>query len=357
MQDIRLLEPLILLMGHVVLVRRGKEHFLAEFKIKRLVSGGLITNYFCASRCQHCLYNCSPKWEKNYITPRTAEANLRTIRELGCSAVHIGGGEPLLRPDALGDILEIAARAGVAVEYVETNSAWFKNPDSAKTTFLNLRKKGLQTLLVSISPFHNEYIPFSKVKGVIDAARQAGIGIFPWVSEFIAELSELDAACTHSLADFEARFGRDYMTRLPQRYWIHMGGRALETFRPHFAKNSAQQILDENTGSCAAELLNTGHFHLDLFGNYIPGLCTGLSIKREHLGKALPEEKYPILYILFDKGIRGIFRMAVKEFDYTPAKERYINKCDLCTEIRTFFVQNDFGGAAELNPRKFYDNP
>ena|GEM_PF-3464457 len=56
---------------------------------------------------------------------------------------------------------------------------------------------------------------------MIDAARQAGIGIFPWVSDFIAELSELDATCTHSLADFEARFGRDYMTRLPQRYWIH----------------------------------------------------------------------------------------------------------------------------------------
>jgi len=329
---------------------------LTEFEIIQLVSGGLITNYFCASRCRHCLYNCSPNREKNYITPRTAELNLRTIRELGCSAVHIGGGEPLLRPGALGDILQIAARVGVAVEYVETNSAWFKNPHSAETMLLNLRKQGLHTLLVSISPFHNEYIPFSKVKGVIDAARQAGISIFPWISEFIADLSEMDAASTHSVADFEDRFGRGYMMRLPQRYWIHMGGRALETFRPYFAKNSAEQILDENTGSCAAELLNTGHFHLDLYGNYIPGLCTGLSIKREHLGKALPSEKYPILTILFYKGIRGIFKMAEKEFDYTPTKECYINKCDLCTEIRTLFVQNDFGGAAELNPREFYKN-
>lgn len=332
----------------------GKEHFLAEFKIQRLVSGGLITNYFCVSRCRHCLYNCSPNWEKNYITPRTAEENLRTIRRLGCSTVHIGGGEPLLRPEALGDILEIAARFGVTVEYVETNSAWFKDSDSAKDTLLKLRKRGLQTLLVSISPFHNEYIPFSKVKGVIEAARSAGIGIFPWVSDFIAEISELDAAGTHSLADFEVRFGRDYMIRLLQRYWIHMGGRALETYRPYFAEKTARQILDENTGSCATELLSTGHFHLDLFGNYIPGLCSGLSIEREHLGKVLPAEKYPVLSTLFHKGICGLFEMAEAEFNYTPAKACYINKCDLCTEIRTFLVHNNFGTFAELSPKEFY---
>jgi hypothetical protein len=327
---------------------------LAEFKIKRLVSGGLITNYFCASRCRHCLYKCSPNWEKKYIDPRTAEENLSTIRKLGCSSVHIGGGEPLLRPDALGDILEITASVGVAVEYVETNSAWFKDTHSAAAMLLNLRKQGLQTLLVSISPFHNEYIPFAKVKGVIEAARQTGIGVFPWVSELIADLSGLDAAGTHPLAEFEALFGQDYVMRLPQRYWIHMGGRALETFRPYLANKSAQQIVDKNAGSCATELLSTGHFHLDLFGNYIPGLCSGLSIAREDLGSSLPAEKYPLLTTLFHEGIRGIFKLARETFDYTPAKESYINKCDLCTEIRTYLVHNDFCGTADLNPKEFY---
>ncbi len=327
---------------------------MAELKIKRLVSGGLISNYFCASRCRHCLYNCSPNWEKNYIDPRTAEENLRTIRKLGCSSVHIGGGEPLLRPDALGDILEITAKVGVTVEYVETNSAWFKDIHSATAMLVKLRNQGLQTLLVSISPFHNEYIPFSKVKGVIEAARQTGIRIFPWISEFIADLSALDAAGTHALTEFETLFGRDYVMRLPQRYWIHMGGRALEAFRPYLADKSAQQIIDINAGNCATELLSTGHFHLDLFGNYIPGLCSGLSIARDDLGKPLPAEKYPVLTALFHEGIRGIFKMALEKFDYTPAKENYINKCDLCTEIRTLFVKNDFGGPAELNPKEFY---
>ena len=109
--------------------------------------------------------------KKKYIDPQTAQENLRTLRKLGCSSVHIGGGEPLLKPDELGDVLEISSKVGVNIEYVETNSSWYKDPDSARTILLKLRKRGLQTLLVSISPFHNEYIPFSRIQGVIEAAR------------------------------------------------------------------------------------------------------------------------------------------------------------------------------------------
>ena len=333
-----------------------KDGLLTDFKIKKLISGGLITNYFCTSRCRHCLYNCSPAWKNEYITPLVAEENLLTIRRLGCTAVHIGGGEPLLRPEKLSTVLEAASTVGVAVDYVETNSSWFKDNDSAVATLTQLREKGLQTLLVSISPFHNEFIPWSKTKGVIDAARKTGIGIFPWIADFMGDLSKFDTTGTHTLFEYEALFGQDYIANLPQRYWIHMGGRALKTFRPHLAKKSAEQVLKENPGDCAAELKDTGHFHLDLFGNYIPGLCSGLSIYREDLNQPIDTDKYPILPTLFAKGIRGIFDMARDTFNYTPARSVYMNKCDLCTEIRTLFVQHNFGGPAELNPREFYTN-
>ena len=330
---------------------------MSEFKINRLISGGLITNYFCTSRCKHCLYNCSPAWEKDYMTPQVAEESLRSIKQLGCTAVHIGGGEPLLRPEKLATILEVAAAVGVDVDYVETNSSWFKDEDSAAAMLSHLHQKGLQTLLVSISPFHNEYIPLAKMKGVVDAARKTGISIFPWVSDFLGDLSQFDGSGTHSLAEYEALFGEKYMKNLPQRYWIHLGGRALKTFRPFFAEKSAEQILNENAGGCAGELTNTGHFHLDLFGNYIPGLCAGLSIRREGLGQPIGADTYPVLSTLFAKGIRGIYKMAEEAFDFTPANPRYINKCDLCTEIRTLFVQHNFGGPYELNPKEFYTNP
>jgi hypothetical protein len=93
---------------------------------------------------------------------------------------------------------------------------------------------------------------------------------------------------------------------------------------------------------------------MDLFGNYIPGLCSGLSISTQDLGKPLAENKYPVITTLFNSGIKGIYALAHQAFAYAPARSGYINKCDLCTEIRTVMVDNNFGGVSEFNPREFY---
>ena len=327
---------------------------MVEFNIKKLRSGGLITNYFCTSNCKHCLYNCSPRWEKRYIDSNAAEKSLMKIRSLGCRSVHIGGGEPLLRPDKLGTVLEIASKVGVSIEYVETNSSWFRDIESAEALLARLRTKGLQTLLISISPFHNEQIPFSRVQGVIEAAKQAGIGIFPWIPDFISDLSQFDPANCHALDEYRQVYGDDYLMQILQRYWIHLGGRALETFRPWLGKKTFQQILDENPRSCAAELSDTSHFHIDLFGNYIPGLCAGLSVCEDDLGTPLSMEKYPILVNLHRHGIGGLFEFARQKYGFSPQRTNYINKCDLCTEIRTYLITNDYSDSTELSPAEFY---
>jgi len=217
----------------------------SKLKIGRLASGGIITNHFCTSACRHCLYNCGPHWEKNYISVEAAAHNFRTIKSLACSTVHIGG-EPLLRSEELGTVLDVALRAGASIDYVETNSFWFKDPESAEAILAGLRLKGLHTLLVSISPFHNKHIPFGRTQGVMDAARNAGVRIFPWVAGFIPDLSAFDSTRPHVLSEFEERFGKDYVRGILGRHWIHMGGRALT---------------------------DTSHFHLDLFGGYIPAIA------------------------------------------------------------------------------------
>jgi hypothetical protein len=327
---------------------------MIQLNIRQLISGGLITNYFCTSRCGHCLYNCSPQWDKEYVTPETAEKSLQSVRSLGCRSIHIGGGEPLLRPDGLAAVLKLADNLGIAVEYVETNSSWFKDNRSAEAFLKDLRTRGLRTLLVSISPFHNQHIPFFKVKGVIEAARQAGVGILPWVTDFVSDLSQMDPQKTHSLAEFSDVFGRDYLLQVIERYWIHMGGRALETYRPLLGHKTVQQVLDDASTNCYGELSNTSHFHIDLFGNYIPGLCSGLAIAIEDLGQRLCDATYPLLTTLGRLGIRGLVKMAEDTAGYIPQKDLYINKCDLCTEVRTYLVKNDLSSSKELNPVDFY---
>jgi hypothetical protein len=326
----------------------------SSLKIGRLVSGGIIANYFCASACGHCLYNCGPHREKNYISPAAAEENFRAVKSLGCSAVHIGGGEPLLRPQDLAAVLAAARRAGVSIDYVETSAAWFKDPNSAAALLAGLRDKGLHTLLVSISPFHNEHIPFDRTRGVMAAARMAGVRILPWVADFTPDLEAFDGARSHPLSEFEARFGKDYLRGVPGRYWVHMGGRALATFRPVLRAKTLAHILRESPGGCRRELSDTGHFHLDLFGSYIPGLCTGLAVAREDLGKPLAPDKYPMLHILAAKGPRGFLEFSAKEYGFEPRQAGYINKCDLCTEIRFFLARDGYDRSGELSPAGFY---
>ncbi len=326
---------------------------MTRFKINRLISGGLITNYSCTSRCGHCLYNCGPFREKEYINGQSAEKYLSQIRELGCLSVHIGGGEPMLYPDKLGDVLEAADWAGVSVEYVETNASWFQDLESASEILRKLRHRGLKTFLVSISPFHNEYIPYTKTAGVINACRETGIHVFPWKDVFIKDITMLDTSKTHSIDEYINISGDGYLKKVLENYWIHLGGRALDTFRPVLPSWTIEEIIAGEESGCAEKLSETSHFHFDLFGNYIPGLCSGLLIRHEDISSPLSKEQYPVMTLLADSGVKGLLDFAEDRFGFVPGKQKYINKCDLCMEIRAFLVTNDVD-FLELGPEGFY---
>ncbi len=326
--------------------------------IKYLQSGGLVANYYCSSRCRHCLYRCSPAWPKDYIDKETAIENLKTISKLGCRAVHIGGGEPFLNFDGLCQVVEAARETRVAIDYIETNSSWFKDMDSAVEKLKVLRRLGVSTLLVSISPFHNEYVPAKKVRSVVQACRKSGMNVFPWIEDFWPEVSTLDEGRRHSFQEYEDAFGKDYIRQLPNRYWISPGGRALDFIRDIAPLKQVNTILSENNDACA-ELEYTGHFHIDLYENYVPGLCAGLAIHRDDLGAPLSEAKYPLLTLLHTGGVNRLYEMAVHDYNFTANGKGYTNKCDLCFEIRKFLFDNA-SGFHELAPAPHYwdgENP
>lgn len=328
---------------------------MSGLMIAKLYSGGVITNYACTSSCAHCLYNCGPYREKEYITYENAVRIFSCIRELGCYSVHIGGGEPFLHAKGLAKLLDAAAKERVAVEYVETNASWFTDPKKTEKRLSDLKKKGLKRLLVSISPYHNAAIEFYKTLGVIQAAQNKWIEVIPWTGDFINDLSLLDHRVPHSLDEYMQAFGENYKITLLSKYWTHLGGRALMSFRNDLARYTADEVLAQHTESCHNELANTSHFHIDLFGNYIPGLCSGLAISMEDLGKPLSGSRYPIITALDKSGILGLYELAGQQAGYTPLRNRYINKCDLCTEIRFFLFQA--GWKNELLPEGFYTEP
>jgi len=322
------------------------------FVIDRLHSGGVITNYYCTSSCGHCLYFCSPKWKKDYIETGMLAQILGKIRGLGCNSIHIGGGEPFLNLSGLKVVVETCRSAGILVEYVETNSVWYRSMDSACEVLSSLKERGLSTLLVSMSPFHNEHIPFFKVKGVMEACKAVGISVFPWISDFYSEMDAFDDRKPHTLTEYENMYGSDYLMKLPSRYWVHPGGRALKTYSRIFGLRPYKEILLSNQEGCG-ELMDVSHFHFDLFGNYIPGLCSGLAIHYSDLGNTVPQEKYPFLHILFHQGVSGLFELVSDDYGFKPSAG-YISKCHLCFEIRRHLVIDKGVKAREFQPNDFY---
>jgi hypothetical protein len=323
-----------------------------KLKINRLASGGLITNYNCLSRCAHCLYNSGPEREKDYIAAETAAECFKAVKSLGCASVHIGGGEPFLNPDGLADVLKAARAVGMGIDYVETNSAWYTDHDRAVGLLLRLRDLGLRTLLISISPFHNERIPLNRVKGVLAACREASMGVFPWIAEFFNEVDAFDDNAPHALAEYETRYGNDYLKKIPSRYWVHFGGRAASTFARVFDLSPLEEVLSRNPGGCR-ELADVSHFHVDLYGNYVPGLCSGLAIRMEDLGRALPDEDYPLISRLYKEGINGLLQWARESSSFDP-QAQYLNKCHLCLDIRKHLNATSTNEYPELAPFGFY---
>lgn len=325
-----------------------------DFQISHLISGGLITNYTCSSRCCHCLYACSPTWEKNYISRATTEQNLKKIKELGCRSIHIGGGEPFLNQENLKGVLELCKEAGMHVDYIETNSSWYHDPDSADALLKDLAKLGVSTLLVSISPMHNEHIPFWKVQGVIASCQRCHVQVFPWVWDFYHDIASFDPQVPHALEEYKSKFGVDYLQDVLARYWIHWGGRAVYTFAKILPLTPWQKLVDSQPGGCQ-ELTNTSHFHFDLYGNYIPGLCAGFAIAGRDLGKPMHAEQYPWLTTLFTQGIQGFLHLVREKYGFTP-QPAYLNICHLCLEIRQYLVLQCKLISPELSPVSYYKN-
>ncbi|MBS3772533.1 MAG: 4Fe-4S cluster-binding domain-containing protein [Bacteroidales bacterium] len=323
---------------------------MQKLNINHLFSGGLITNYYCTSGCKHCLYGCSPRWEKDYIDQNMAGKAMQKILSLGCGAIHIGGGEPMLNISGLLNVADEAKAMGMGIHYVETNASWYKNEEQAVKILETLRKHGITNLLISMSPFHNEHIPFYKVKGAINACKKTGIQPLPWIMDFYSDMDAFDDQKRHLLEEYEETFGADYLWNIPRRYWTHLGGRAVFTYKDIFPLQPLERIL---ANPPCDELEDTSHFHIDLYGNYIPGLCSGLAIRMEDMGEPLDENQYPFITMLYNEGIQAFFHHVRKEYGFSPQKE-YLNKCHLCNDIRLFLFREKQLDSHELKPDGYY---
>jgi len=304
-------------------------------KISKLHHGGIMTNYECNAACRHCLYACSPDRSDGYISPQGAEEVCRLLVEGGCHSVHIGGGEPFLDFDGLINLLETAKKFRINVEYVETNGFWAVEPGKAKTYLKTLLKAGADTLCISLDPFHAEYVAYSLPVKLAEICRSVGFGYFLWQERFLRPMEGVNPNKPHDRKALEYQISPDYIFETAQSYGIGMGGRAINIELEYSSKHPLNKIISNQP--CRG-LLSTNHFHVDLYGNFIPPGCTGIAIPLGELINGLPEGKYPAFEALLTGGTANLLEFAIGK-GFNP-DETYTSACALCFFVRKWLSQN-----------------
>jgi hypothetical protein len=322
-------------------------------------SGGLIVTYRCSAACRHCLYKSSPKRDDSYMSPDLLRDMLRKAVSLGCRSFHIGGGEPFLDFHGLLRVLQVMRDEGVGVDYLETNAGWFVDVSSARDKLGQLFELGCTTVMVSVCPFHVEFVPLAQVEGVVGACVDVGMGYFVWQDQYYAELATLDRSTVHSHSELRRVFGEGYVASAAGRYGLTMNGRALQSFAPRMKHHPVETLLAKNPSGCR-ELRHTGHAHLDLYGNYVPPGCVGFSLHYTDLGRELDDADYPIFAIAAREGISGLLRYARESADFVSDPAGYVSKCHLCGHIREHLVSSRRTATDEsllstgLGPAEYY---
>jgi hypothetical protein len=314
------------------------------WKPDRAQSLGLITNYRCTFHCRHCLYCASPAVQEDPEEERLNRLVDHLTETLGPVPIHIGGGEPLLHFERLERLLRRISQTRLQLEYVETNGSTLLTDTEQKIH--QLRQAGLNCLLVSLSPFHNEFIAFQDlarvIRMVVDGLGPEGL--FPWHAGYLPFLEKAGTEAPLPLKRYWGFFSAPEIIRqLTSVMYIHPGGRAARLLARHLGGYPAEALLG---APCRRNLASPVHAHVDYQGNYLTGFCSGLRLGKESAenlpqlyGRGLELGQYPVLEMLLQGGLRSLYGYALGR-GFEPDAAGYGSSCHLCLELRVFLYHH-----------------
>ena len=314
---------------------------------------GVITNYVCTAACRHCMFASSPNRPKDFISDEMSENIAKTLSRAGTSSVHIGGGEPFMDFRALCSLIKALSRYGIAVDYIETNAFWCKDDDYVLDRLNTLKNLGVSTVMVSVDPFHIEFVPLERAVRLCVLLDKCDFEYFVWKEQYLRKFISigLDRTKTYTKSELCEILGDDYITQTASEYGLGMNGKALNIAKDLFEMHPAEQFLSD---SPCRSVSSVSHCHIDLYGNIVPPGCPGISAKAEDfLSMNLPKETYPVLSRLVNGGINSLYSYAC-ENGFVPNKNGYPSRCSLCFAMRKYL--NNVRPSADISPKCFYES-
>lgn len=317
--------------------------------MKTPISSGVITNYNCTAECRHCMFASSPDCKKNYMTKERASEVAALLAQAGTISVHIGGGEPFMDFDGLCLLIQALTRHGVGIDYIETNGYWAKDEALARRRLEVLKRLGVYTIMVSVDPFHIEYVPLERPLRLVTLLDEYGFDYFIWQQRFLKRLMALDITKTHTKEELMTVLGENYIVETAREYGLGINGRALHFAGDIYEKRPAEFFATDD--ECPS-LTRPNHCHIDLYGNAIPSRCTGIQAQaRDYLETDIDGEKYPVLSRLIKGGTKELFEYA-KSCGFVPDKEGYPTRCAFCFDMRQYLEKTR--PSDDLGPKDFY---
>jgi len=208
-----------------------------------------------------------------------------------------------------------------------------------------------------VDPFHNEFVPYRKIRGLKNCCQKNGMGTFVWQSKFERLVSQMDENATHGLPEYEAAFGKGFMKSVAESYGLGYNGRALGILEKiekdrypaeHFTKGD----------SCRSQIASLRHFHIDPNGDLIPPSCNGFRANVfEMCGEGLDSDKYRYFTAVANGGL-DLFLKEAQALGFVPKNEGYVSKCALCFDMKKFVfeaVREKTGeGPPDIGPAGFF---
>ena len=143
--------------------------------LKNLNKIEFVVTYACTGRCKHCSqgeHTSCGRW----IDPIISADAMRKIGSVyDIKTVMTFGGEPLLYPDAVYEIIKTAKELNIPKRQVITNGYFSKNANRVRKVAEGLASCGVNDLLLSVDAFHQETVPLDVVKQFAAEAKACGI--------------------------------------------------------------------------------------------------------------------------------------------------------------------------------------
>lgn len=308
--------------------------------VKHWSFAGLMVTYRCPAACA-CCYVCSSPTAGGDMSVENALAWWQELQQAGPHGcrIHIGGGEPFVRWEALIEICRQARSAGLGpLEAVETNAFWATDRQIVAERLQELDAAGMGRLTISADPYHQQFVHIERprlaaaVAAEVLGPERVRVRWQDWLAE------------GHDLTDADEPTRRAVFGQWLSRRRERLTGRAAMQLPDLIELKPASHFADN---PCAQSLLRCRHVHIDGEGNICPGTCAGIILGRAGQGEPIAAiwrklyDEHAAMEVIGPLASRGPVALLelARPMGYQE-QPGYAGKCHLCYHVRKWLFDN-----------------